>query len=100
MRAMRNPPATPAPEADDASRAIADELVGRGLGPAARLLADAHRPLGPLLSDVGVALGALLGVAGGRATSGVRALMADERALERLVSHLDERAEEDDADRR
>jgi len=78
---------------DDAAGRMADELDRRGLGAAARLLIDAHRPLAPLGSDLGVALGGLLGVVGGRSAKPLRALVEDEAALERLVSRLDEARE-------
>ena len=74
----------------DAAGRIAAELERRGLGAAARLLADAHRPLAPLLSDVGVALGGLLGTVGGGSAAGLRELVEDEAALDRLVARLDE----------
>lgn len=74
---------------DDAAGRIAAELERRGLVAPARLLADAHRPLGPLLSDLGVALGGLLGAVGGRSAIGVRRLIEDEAALDRLVERLD-----------
>ena len=77
-------------ETDDAAGRIADELEWRGLGPVARLLVDAHRPLGPLASDVGVALGGLLGVVGGKSVSALRALMEDDSGLDRLLSRLDD----------
>ena len=78
---------------DDAAGRIAAELEGRGLGAVARLLADAHRPLAPLLSDVGVALGGLLGAVGGTSAAELRELVEDEGALARLVARLDEAGE-------
>lgn len=81
------------PMTDDAAGRIAAELEGRGLGAVARLLADAHRPLAPLLSDVGVALGGLLGAIGGPSAAELRELVEDEGALDRLVSRLDEAGE-------
>lgn len=78
---------------DDAAGRIAAELEGRGLGAVARLLADAHRPLAPLLSDVGVALGGLLGAVGGASAAQLRELVEDEDALDRLVARLDEAGE-------
>ena len=78
---------------DDAADRIARELDRRGLGAAARLLADAHRPLAPLASDIGVALGGLLGAIGGRSAASVRALFEDEDALGRLVDRLEEAGE-------
>lgn len=76
----------------DAADRIAAEFERRGLGSVARLLADAHRPLSPLLSDLGVAFGGLLGVVGGRSMTGVRELLEDDAALDRLVAGLDERS--------
>jgi hypothetical protein len=73
----------------DAARRAADELDRRGLAAPARLLADAHRPLAPLLADVGAALGPLTrAVAGERAASMVRWL-EDPGALDQLVDALD-----------
>jgi hypothetical protein len=73
----------------DPARLAADELDRRGLAAPARLLADAHRPLAPLLADVGAALGPLTrAVAGERAASMVRWL-EDPGALDQLVDALD-----------
>jgi hypothetical protein len=73
----------------DPARRAADELDRRGLAAPARLLADAHRPLAPLLADVGAALGPLTrAVAGERAESMVRWL-EDPAALDQLVDALD-----------
>lgn len=82
-------------EAQDVAARIASELHRRGLGSAARLLADAHRPLAPLASDVGAAFGGLLSAVGGRRADGLRALVEDEGALDRLVDGLDEMARRD-----
>lgn len=72
-----------------AAERLAGELERRGLTAPARLLADAHRPLGPLLADLGVAFGGLIGaVAGGRAGE-IRELLSDEQALDRLIVELD-----------
>ena len=78
----------------DATSRIARELHRRGLGGAARLLADAHRPLGPLIADLGVAVGGIAGRLPGFPAS-ARELMADERALDRLVRCLDALEERD-----
>lgn len=74
----------------DPARRIASALAGRGLGAPARLLADAHRPLAPLLSDVGAALGPLLSAAIGPAGDDARELMDDPEGLDRLVEAFDE----------
>ena len=74
----------------DPARRIAIALAGRGLGVPARLLADAHRPLAPLLSDVGAALGPLLAAAIGPAADDARQLVDDPEGLDRLVERLDE----------
>jgi len=67
------------------ARRAATELRRRGLAVPARMLADAHRPLAPLLSDLGAAIGPLLGsLVGGRPE---RAL-ADEAILDDLVEEL------------
>lgn|SRR5512145_1074874 len=84
---------------DDAAARLAGALERRGLAAPARLLADAHRPLGPLLADLGVALGGLFGAATGRRADGIRELLADERALDRLILELD-RTEERGAEPR
>jgi hypothetical protein len=75
--------------ADPAGR-IASALVRRGLAAPARLLVDAHRPLAPLLSDVGAALGPLMAAVAGPAADDVRQLVDDAEGLDRLVESLDE----------
>jgi hypothetical protein len=86
---------------DPADR-LAAQLVRRALGSPARLLADAHRPLAPLLTDLGAAIGPLLGAVGGRHADDLRALLDDERGLDRLVDRLDtaNAGEEPDAEPR
>lgn len=71
------------------ARRVAQELERRGLAAPARLLIDAHRPLGPLLADAGAALGPLLGVIGGRPARLVRELVEDEAVMEHLLAELD-----------
>lgn len=78
---------------EDPARRLAFELTRRGLGVPGRLLADAHRPLGPLLSDLGAALGPLVAAAGGARAAGTTRLMADPEALDRVVDALDDEME-------
>lgn len=75
--------------ADPAAR-IASALARRGLAAPARLLADAHRPLAPLLSDVGAALGPLMAAVAGRAGEDVLEVVDDPEGMDRLVERLDE----------
>lgn len=72
------------------ARRVAKELERRGLAAPARLLVDAHRPLGPLLADAGAALGPLLAMIGGRPARLARELLADEAAMEHLLAELDD----------
>lgn len=68
------------------ARRAATELRRRGLAVPGHLLADAHRPLAPLLSDLGAAVGPLL-----RPLIGDRLerVLADEALLGELVDELD-----------
>ena len=79
----------------DPARVAADELERRGLAVPARLLADAHRPLAPLLSDLGAAFGPLVRSVLGQRGAGAVALIEDPAALDRLVRHLDVDGEAD-----
>jgi len=74
----------------DAASRIADELRRRGLAAPGRLLADAHRPLGPLLTDLAAAITPLLRVGGGPRASVVGELLADPQGIDHLVEALDE----------
>lgn len=77
------------------ARRAATELRRRGLAVPARLLADAHRPLAPLLSDLGAAAGPLLGaLIPGRPGR----VLADEAFLDDLVAELDTVAEREVAE--
>ena len=76
---------------DGSARRMADELERRGLAAPARLLLDAHRPLAPLLADLGAAFGPLIGTALGRLADDPRALLDDPHGLDGLVSELDRR---------
>lgn len=74
----------------DPARDVAEELARRGLAAPARLLADAHRPLGPLLADLGVAIGPLARVIAGRRVEPLTRWIEDPDGLDRLVVALDE----------
>jgi hypothetical protein len=74
---------------DDEADSVAAELARRGLTAPARLLLDAHRPLGPALSDLGVALGPFAGLLGVSARR-VANLAADERGIDRVIAAIDE----------
>jgi hypothetical protein len=79
----------------DPTRQVADALRRHGLATPARLLVDAHRPLAPLLSDLGAALRPMTaGLPVGRRTAIADAL-SDERTLDRLLAELDATEEAD-----
>lgn len=77
----------------DPARRLAFELTRRGLGMPGRLLADAHRPLGALLSDLGAAVGPLMGAAAGPRGAAAASLLEDPAALDRVVEQIDEAME-------
>jgi len=77
---------------DGPARRLAEAFGGRGLAAPARLLADAHRPLEPLLSDVGAAIGPLLDRIGGHHTDDLHDLVDRPGGLDRLIEALDRRA--------
>jgi hypothetical protein len=77
----------------DPARQVAAELERRGLAAPARLLADAHRPLGPLLADLGVAIGPLARAIGGSHVGPLTRWLEDFGALDRLVVALDAEGE-------
>ncbi|MGZ8564142.1 MAG: hypothetical protein ACXWWU_11050 [Candidatus Limnocylindria bacterium] len=77
----------------DPARQVAAELERRGLAAPARLLADAHRPLGPLLADLGVAVGPLARAIGGTRVGPLTRWLEDQDALGRLVVALDAEGE-------
>ena len=76
---------------DDAARRLATALERGGLSVPARLLADAHRPLSPLLNDLSAAFGPLLAPAAGRTGADLAALLDDPRGLDNLVEELEPR---------
>lgn len=70
---------------DAPANRAAVELRRRGLSVPARLLADAHRPMAPLLADLGAAVGPLVGaLVGGRPER----TLDDESLLDTLVEEL------------
>ena len=74
---------------EDPARRIADEIERRGLAAPARLLADAHRPLAPLLADLGAALGPLARAVGGERGAAAARWLEEPDALDSLVNALD-----------
>jgi len=76
---------------DGSARRVADQLERRGLAAPARLLLDAHRPLAPLLADLGAAFGPLIGTALGPLADDPRTLLDDPNGLDGLVSELGHR---------
>jgi hypothetical protein len=79
----------------DAATRLAARLRRRGLGAPGRLLADAHLPLAPLLSDLGAAVNPLLGIMG-RPVRDVGELLEAPDGLDRLIEQLDRADEEAD----
>lgn len=73
----------------DVARRVAEELNRRGLAAPARLLADAHRPLGPLLEDLVIAVGPLARAIGGTHLGSLTRWLEDPGSLDRLVVALD-----------
>jgi hypothetical protein len=76
---------------DDAARRLAATLERRGLAAPGRILADAHRPLAPLLSDLAAAFGPLVAPVAGRAGADLAALLDDPRGLNGLADELEPR---------
>ena len=73
----------------DPAHRLAEALDRHGLAAPARLLADAHRPLGPLLAAVGVAVGPRARAVGGGRVGPLTRWLEDPHALDRLVEALD-----------
>jgi hypothetical protein len=80
---------------DEVAARLAAELERRGLSEPARLLIEAHRPLAPLLSDLGAALAPLVRLGAGASGTQAAALAADERALDRLIDAIDATGDRD-----
>lgn len=76
-----------------AARRLAEALDRRGLALPARLLADAHRPLAPLLGDLDAAFGPLVSSALGDRASDARRLLSEPDGLDRLIHELDRRVD-------
>ena len=71
---------------------LADELDRRGLSAPAALLLDAHRPLLPLLRQVGTFSAPLIGpLIGARRMAGLQRLLDEPRAFDLLISRLEGR---------
>lgn len=79
---------------DDPARRAAAELDRRGLAVPGRLLADAHRPLSPLLTDLAAALGPLARAVAGPRGGAMAAWLEQPEALDTLVAALDDRGEQ------
>ncbi len=73
----------------DPARRLAEELGRRGLTVPARLLLDAHRPLAPLLSDLGAALLPLVGMGHSPTTGNDDRRLDDGAAMERVIAEID-----------
>jgi hypothetical protein len=78
---------------EDPARRLAEELDRRGLAVPARMLADAHRPLSPLLADLGAALGPLTRAVAGRRGEAVARWLEGGDALDEVVQALDAQGE-------
>jgi hypothetical protein len=77
----------------DPARLVADELDRRGLAAPGRLLTDAHRPLAPLMADLGAALGPLTRAVVGHRAASVLRWLEEPDALDQVVEALDARGE-------
>ena len=78
---------------DDPARRLAEELDRRGLAVPGRLLVDAHRPLSPLLADLGAALGPLTRAVAGQRGAAIARWLERPGALDEVVQALDARGE-------
>lgn len=69
---------------------LVDELDRRGLRAPAALLLEAHRPFLPLLRQLGIFGGPLIGpLIGSRRMAGLQRLLGDPGAFDRLVAGLE-----------
>lgn len=74
---------------EDPARRLAEELDRRGLAAPGRILADAHRPLSPLLSDLGAALGPMARLVAGQRGAGIGPWLERPDVLDEVVRALD-----------
>jgi hypothetical protein len=72
----------------DGSAELAAEIRRRGLAAPARLLIEAHRPLGPLLGDLATFLSPILRPVLGSRSARLQAALQDEAAVNRLLEQL------------
>ncbi|MCC6619084.1 MAG: hypothetical protein IT341_08635 [Chloroflexi bacterium] len=75
--------------APEAARRLAARIERHRLTTPARLLVDAHRPLGPLIADVGAAIGPWLSMGAGPPGDDLRAVVDEPDGLDRLVEAMD-----------
>lgn len=67
---------------------LIEALRRRGLAAPASLLLDAHRPLRPLLAELGTFLSPVIGPLAGERYRRLRATLDDERAYDDLIERL------------
>ena len=79
----------PDPERDETIDAVAEAIERRGLGAAAILMLDAHRPYRPLASHATTFLGPIMRTLLGPASSSIGELLASDEAVERLIARLE-----------
>lgn len=72
-----------------AAQRLAARIERHRLTAPVRLLVDAHRPLAPLIADMGTAIGPWLGMAAGGPGEELRALAEEPDGLDRLVEALE-----------
>ena len=70
------------------STELAAEIRRRGLTAPARLLLEAHRPLGPLLGDLATFLSPILGPVLGPRSAKLSAALQDDAAIDQLLDEL------------
>lgn len=78
------------------ARELAELAARRGLLAPARLLVDAHRPLGPLVADLAVAFAPLGRAIGGSRVAAYAGWLEGPDALDELEEALEEQEQEGD----